>query len=196
MKPPTWAKNATPPPFAEALNSPKFGLDELVQEPQAEEDPGRDLDEEHGEDVRTDCRSPCPCAAARWRPGPSWRPRRCRRSRCTASWACCRSRLLLGLRSRRMIPPGSGLPLTERSTPQPPAGKSDNGSGVIGSRCGAPPAPMRARAPQTVRDHCSFLLTERTVVIRAGIGTRRRREPRRAVPPLSVTLFHPPIPRV
>ena len=24
MNPPTWAKNATPPPFAEALNSPKL----------------------------------------------------------------------------------------------------------------------------------------------------------------------------
>jgi hypothetical protein len=24
MNPPTWAKNATPPPFAWALNSPKF----------------------------------------------------------------------------------------------------------------------------------------------------------------------------
>ena len=42
MNPPTWAKNATPPPLALRREEPEVGLDELVEEPDAEEDPGGD----------------------------------------------------------------------------------------------------------------------------------------------------------
>ena len=50
MNPPTWAKNATPPPFAEALNSPKLASMSWYKDHSPEEDPGRDPDQEDRED--------------------------------------------------------------------------------------------------------------------------------------------------
>ena len=55
-KPPTWAKKATPPPFDEARGEAEVRLDELVEEPAAEVDPGRDLDDEDEHE------GPDPCA--------------------------------------------------------------------------------------------------------------------------------------
>ena len=43
-KPPTWAKKAAPPPLSAGLEQPEVRLEQLVEEPEAEEEPGRDPD--------------------------------------------------------------------------------------------------------------------------------------------------------
>ena len=74
-KPPTWAKNATPPPLALGREEPEVRLDELVEEPEAEEEPGRDP---HRED-RPRARGPASSGRARSRRRARRRSRRSRR---------------------------------------------------------------------------------------------------------------------
>ena len=55
-KPPTCAKKATPPPFADGRGETEVPLDELVEEPAAQVHPGRDLDEEDEHQRPDPCR--------------------------------------------------------------------------------------------------------------------------------------------